>query len=194
MRLQAGFADYVHESQQAFRAILDALAHPGRVVELATSATPPTPLAPATVAVALTLLDHDTPLWLDPPASTTEVLAYVRFHCAVPVVASPADARFAIVTNALGMPPLTAFDAGTDARPEHSTTVIVQVAALRPGLGHRLTGPGIEREARLDVAGVPDELWRALRANHAMFPRGIDLVLCAGHTLAALPRTTRVED
>jgi len=191
--LQAGFTDYVRESQQVFRATLDALAHPGRVVELATAATPPAPLAPATVAVALTFLDHDTPLWLDAPAATADVLAYLRFHCAVPVVASPADARYAVVADALRMPALSGFDAGTDERPERSTTLILQVAALRPGRGRRLTGPGIEREARLEVIGVPDALWMQLRDNHALFPRGVDVVLCADRAVAALPRTTRVE-
>jgi alpha-D-ribose 1-methylphosphonate 5-triphosphate synthase subunit PhnH len=43
------------------------------------------------------------------------------------------------------------------------------------------------------VAGLPLEFWDAARANAARFPRGVDLLLCAGDRLAALPRTTRVE-
>ena len=31
-------------------------------------------------------------------------------------------------------------------------------------------------------------------ANHAMFPRGVDLILCAGNRLAALPRSVRIEE
>ena len=56
----------------------------------------------------------------------------------------------------------------------------------------RLTGPGIEGEAQLDVVGAP-ALWPGWRANAGRFPRGVDVVLCAGVRLAALPRTTRVE-
>ncbi|HTO13807.1 MAG TPA: phosphonate C-P lyase system protein PhnH [Candidatus Binatia bacterium] len=194
MALEAGFVDPVRESQRVFRATLDALAHPGRVVEVASSATPPAPLAAATAAVLLTLLDYDTPTWLDAAAATPDVIEYVRFHCGAPLVAAPADARFAIVADASALPAFAAFDPGTDERPERSTTVILQVAGLRAGQGRRLRGPGIAGESRLDVAGAPLALWDGVRANLATFPRGIDVVLCAGGTVAALPRTTRVED
>lgn len=194
MTLEAGFADPVRESQRVFRATLDALAHPGRVVGVASSATPPVPLAAATVAVLLTLLDYDTPTWLDAAAATRDAIEYVRFHCGAPLVATPAEARFAVVADASALPPFAAFDPGTDERPERSTTVILQVAGLRAGRGRRLRGPGIAGESRLDVVGAPAALWDGVRANLATFPRGIDVVLCAGGTVAALPRTTRVED
>ena len=194
MALLAGFADPVRESQRVFRATLDALAHPGRLVEVASSATPPAPLAPATVAVILTLLDYDTPMWLDAAAATPDAIEYVRFHCGAPLVAAPGDARFAVVAEAAALPPFGVFDPGTDERPDRSTTVILQVAALRAGQGRRLRGPGIAGESRLDIHGAPPLLWDGLRANLETFPRGIDVVLCAGDTVAALPRTTRVED
>ena len=92
------------------------------------------------------------------------------------------------------MPPLSAFDAGTDERPDRSATLIVQVSGLASGSGRRLSGPGIDGEARLEVNGAPPGFWDAVRANAARFPRGVDLFLCAGDRIAALPRTTRVED
>jgi alpha-D-ribose 1-methylphosphonate 5-triphosphate synthase subunit PhnH len=90
------------------------------------------------------------------------------------------------------MPALEAFEPGTDERPELSATVVVQVPALAAGRGVRLTGPGIETTTRLEVSGAPG-LWPGLRANAARFPRGVDVIVCAGAGLAALPRTTRVE-
>ena len=194
MALQAGFADPVRESQRVFRATLDALAHPGRVVHVASTATPPARLAPATVAVVLTLLDYDTPVWLDAAAATPDAVEYVRFHCGAQLVAAPAAARFAVVVNAAAMPAFGSLDPGTDERPDRSTTLILQVAGLRAGQGRRLRGPGIEGESRLEVIGAPAALWDGLRANLATFPRGIDVVLCAGDSVAVLPRTTRVED
>lgn len=191
MTVQAGFVDPVLDAQRAFRAVLDAMAHPGRVVTLPPLPAPP-PLGPASAAVCLALLDLDTPLWLDAAAATADVVAYLRFHCGVPVVGSPGAARFAVVADAAAMPRLDAFDAGSDERPDLSATVVIQVPGLAGDRGVRLTGPGIEGEARLEVRGAPG-LWPALRANAQRFPRGVDTVLCAGARLAAVPRTTRVE-
>jgi alpha-D-ribose 1-methylphosphonate 5-triphosphate synthase subunit PhnH len=193
MSLGVGFADPVLESQRAFRSVLDALAHPGRIVTLSGPATPPPPLGPAAAAVCLTLLDFETPLWLDTLASSARAREYLRFHCGVALVDAPGDGRFALIADAAAMPALDAFDAGTDERPDRSATLIVQVGALHGGRGRRLRGPGIDGEARLDVDGVPPEFWNAMRANTARFPRGVDWLLCADRRLAALPRTTRVE-
>jgi alpha-D-ribose 1-methylphosphonate 5-triphosphate synthase subunit PhnH len=194
MALGVGFADPVLDSQRAFRSILDALAHPGRVVTLSGPGAAPLPLGPASTAVCLTLLDFETPLWLDDRAATGPAREFLRFHCGAPLVAAPGDARFALITDLTAMPPLAAFDAGTDERPDRSSTLVVQVGELHEGIGRRLRGPGIDSEARLDVDGVPGAFWNAVRANAGRFPRGVDLLLCADHRLAALPRTTRVED
>jgi alpha-D-ribose 1-methylphosphonate 5-triphosphate synthase subunit PhnH len=191
MTVHAGFADPVLDAQRTFRALLDAMAHPGRVVTLAPLEAP-APLGAASAAVCLTLLDLDTPVWLDPAAATAEVVAYLRFHCGAPVAGAPAAARFAVIADAPAMPSLNAFDPGTDERPDLSATLVIQVAGLVGGHGPRLTGPGIEREARLEVVGAP-ALWSGLDANLSRFPRGVDVVLCAERRLVALPRTTRVE-
>ncbi len=191
MVVHPGFADPVLDSQRVFRAVLDAMAHPGRVVTTAPLAAPP-PLDAATAAVCLTVLDFETPIWLDPAAATADVVAFLRFHCGAPLVEVPATARFAVIADAARMPPIDAFEPGTDERPDLSATLVVQVGGLAGGRGARLTGPGIEGEARLEVSDAP-RLWPALRTNAARFPRGVDVVLCSGAQLAALPRTTHVE-
>jgi alpha-D-ribose 1-methylphosphonate 5-triphosphate synthase subunit PhnH len=192
MAVAAGFADPVLDAQRTFRAVLDAMAHPGRVVSLA-PLDAPAPLGAAAAAVCLTLLDLDTPVWLDPAAATADVVAYLRFHCGAPVVGAPAAARFAVVADPARMPTLGAFAGGTDERPDLSAMLVIQVTALTGERGARLTGPGIEGEALLEVVGAP-ALWRDWRANTGRFPRGVDVILCAGAHLAALPRTTCVED
>lgn len=191
MAVAAGFADPGLDAQRTFRAVLDAMAHPGRVVNLA-PLDAPAPLGAAAAAVCLTLLDLDTPVWLDPAAATADVVAYLRFHCGAPVVGTPPAARFAVVADPATMPALGTFEGGTDERPDLSATLVIQVTGLTGGRGARLTGPGIESEARLEVVGAP-ALWPDWRANIRRFPRGVDVILCAGSRLAALPRTTRVE-
>lgn len=191
--MRAGFADPVFESQRVFRGVLDAMAEPGRVITLEAPPSAPSLLHPATVAIALALLDFETPAWLDAAAGTAEVVAHLRFHCGCPIVDDPARARFAIVADPGAMPEIAAFDAGSDEYPDRSATLIVQAGTLRAGRGLRLSGPGIATDARLEASRLPTRFWEALRGNHARFPRGVDVLLTAGPSLAALPRTTRIE-
>jgi alpha-D-ribose 1-methylphosphonate 5-triphosphate synthase subunit PhnH len=188
-----GLADPTLESQRAFRSVLEAMSHPSRIVEIPGAIQAPAPLHPATALASLALLDLDTPLWLDGAASRPEVREWLRFHCGVPLVDRPGAATFALVADPRDMPPLAEFDAGTAEHPDRSATLVIQVQALLGGTGRRLSGPGIDREARLDVVGVPDAFWTWLDANHALFPRGVDVVASAERAIAALPRTTRVE-
>ena len=189
-----GLADPTLDSQRIFRSVLEALARPGRIVDVPAAMRPPAPLHPATAAVCLTLLDFDTPLWLDDAAARPEVVEWLKFHCSMPLVSEPAAAQLALVADVERMPALGAFDAGTAEHPERSATVILQVWALIGGTGRRLRGPGIADEVRLDVAGVPAPFWAWVSDNHALFPRGVDLFMSAGQVIAALPRATRVED
>ncbi|MFC7474794.1 phosphonate C-P lyase system protein PhnH [Dankookia sp. GCM10030260] len=186
--LTPGFAEPVLDSQRCFRAVLEAMARPGRVQRLPGLPEPPAPLGAAAAAVLLTLADADTPVWLDAGAAAE---AWLRFHAGAPVVAAPAEAAFLL---ACGAPPaLRDLAQGTEEEPHRSATLILQVDALEEGAGWRLTGPGIEQAHRLRVAGLPAEFAADWQANRALFPRGVDLVLCAGDRLAALPRTTSLE-
>jgi alpha-D-ribose 1-methylphosphonate 5-triphosphate synthase subunit PhnH len=191
--VRTGFADPVFESQRVFRGVLDAMAEPGRVITLAAAPSAPEPLHPATVAIALALLDFETPVWLDAAAGTAETVAHLRFHCGCPIMDDPARARFAIIADPDVMPELGAFDAGTDEYPDRSATLIVQARTLGAGRGLRLSGPGIATEVRLEAGGLSARFWEALRGNHSRFPRGVDVLLTAGASLAALPRTTSIE-
>jgi alpha-D-ribose 1-methylphosphonate 5-triphosphate synthase subunit PhnH len=188
-----GLADPTLDSQRIFRGLLEALARPGRIVDVTIAAHAPQPLHPVAGGMCLALLDFDTPLWLDEPGARSDVVEWLKFHCGVPIVSRPEEARFALITDAERMPSLSEFGAGAAEYPEQSATLIVQVQALIGGTGRRLTGPGIAAESRLEVAGVPEAFWAWVRDNHALFPRGVDIFLSAGQVIAALPRTTRVE-
>lgn len=187
--LTPGFADPVLDAQATFRAVLDAMSRPGRVLRAGTALHPPAPLSPAAAAVLLALADADTPLWHDAGA---EAGAWLRFHGGAPVVADPAAAAFVLAT---GTPPaLAALAQGSEEEPQAGATLVLQVAALAEGEGWRLAGPGIAREHRLRVTGAPEGFLAAWAANRAGFPCGVDVVLCAGDRLAALPRTVMIAE
>ena len=191
--MPGGLADPVHDAQRVFRHLLAAFAYPGRIEPLSALDAAPVPLAPSAAAICLALLDHDTPLWLDRAADVPAVRDLLRFQCGCPKVARAADSRFAVVADAAGMPPLADFALGDAAYPERSTTVILQVAALRAAGPLRLRGPGIKDRTALGIDGLPARFWTEWAANGELFPRGVDVVLAAPREIAALPRTVTVE-
>ncbi|MBX9698550.1 MAG: phosphonate C-P lyase system protein PhnH [Acetobacteraceae bacterium] len=188
--IAAGFADPALDAQRCFRAVLEAMSRPGRVQQLpqALLPEPPEPLDPATAAALLTLADADTPVWLDDVAAPAA--DWLRFHAGCPIVAAPMVATFALACGAV--PALDSLAAGTEEAPQESATLVIQLASLAAGTPLRLSGPGIEREHVLHVTGLPPGFAPAWTRNAARFPCGIDLILCAGHALAALPRSVRV--
>ena len=187
--LSPGLSDPATDAQGCFRALLDAMSRPGLVRRVPVAELrPPAPLSPAAAAVLLTLADAATPVWTDAGA---DAAAWLAFHTGCPPAASPGDAAFVLACGT--PPPLDALMQGTDEEPHRSATVVAQVAALEAGRGGwRLSGPGIDAAHRLRVSGLPEGFAARWAANRAVFPRGVDLILCAGRDVAALPRTTAI--
>jgi alpha-D-ribose 1-methylphosphonate 5-triphosphate synthase subunit PhnH len=184
-----GFADPVIGAQSSFRAILDAMSRPGSLHAAGVGLMPPQPLAPATAATLLALVDADTALHLG--AGTEAARDWIAFHCGAPFAADPGDADFAL---ALTLPKLATLNAGSDDGPQDGATIILQVASLERGPGFRLAGPGLKAPTTLQVEGLPPDFVPLWAANHQLFPRGVDVILCAGTRLAALPRSLRITE
>lgn len=179
-----GFASPAVDAAFAFRAALEVMARPGKIVVL-DLAEAPAPVSPAAAALLLTLCDAETPLFLAGDHDTPEVRGWVAFHTGAPIVA-PEAAQFAL-GGWQDLLPLGRFPAGTPEYPDRSTTLIVEVVTLVQD-GPRLTGPGIQTEARLNL---PDA--QPFIDNRALFPGGLDFFFTVGNRVAALPRTTIVE-
>ena len=193
--LLPGFVDPVHDAQASFRVILAAIAEPGTVHSMPASVAAPVPLQAAMAAVILALADLETPLWLDigtsPPGQLAQLQAYLRFHCGSPITDVPSQAAFAIVTNPAQLQ-LQDFAQGSMEYPDQSTTLLVQVGSLSHGPQRRLSGPGIRAQRLLQVDGLGADFDASWRASHAGFPLGVDLILCCGNQITALPRTTQI--
>lgn len=189
-----GFADPVFQSQAAFRAVIDAMARPGTIHAISCEALlPPAPLSPAAAAVTLTLCDHDTPVWLDPPlAQAPGLAAWLTFHTGAVVTSDPSRAAFAIIQDGAALPDFNRFAPGTDEYPDRSTTLIVQVDGFSGGETIELAGPGIRGSRSFATHPLPADFAARWTANRMLFPRGVDLVLCSSTELAALPRSTRI--
>ena len=164
---------------------------PGRGARRGDGLTPPAPLDPATAAVLLTLVDHDTPLWLDPAPRPAR--DWIAFHCGAArrrragarrLRAGPGAAR----SRARCRP------ARTSSR-RRAATLILQVGSLADGTRYRLSRPGLARAgAAVGATACPPISPRSGSATTRASRCGVDLVLCAGTTLAALPRSVTVEE
>ncbi|MCA1440838.1 phosphonate C-P lyase system protein PhnH [Ensifer sp. IC4062] len=187
------FADPVFEGQSVFRTLMDGFARPGTIGRLATAVSPPAPLGKASGAVALTLCDHDTPVWLSPALSKSAVPQWIAFHTGAGVTEIKDEARFAFVEKGAAVPGFDQFALGTQEYPDRSTTLVIEVEALKGGQPLIARGPGIRSEVVIAPNGLPDVFLDFWTANQAIFPRGIDLILTARDAVLCLPRTTKLE-
>ena len=191
--LPAGFADKVMSAQSTFRSVMDAMARPGSVQHIVAAAGTPAAMMRGTAAIALTLFDHDTPIWLDHTMSaTSDVSKWLKFHTSAPVIADSSIASFALIGDPENLPPLDRFAFGSNEYPDRSTTLILQVGSLTQGNAFELRGPGIDGSATLRAQIQPHDLFDRLAVNVALFPRGIDVVLVHDDAIVAIPRTTRL--
>jgi alpha-D-ribose 1-methylphosphonate 5-triphosphate synthase subunit PhnH len=191
--LSTGFADGVVSAQSTFRSVMDAMARPGSVQKIVAAVGMPWPLMPGTAAIALTLFDPETPIWLDRRMSETpEVANWLKFHSGAPVVTDPSVCGFAVVVDGATLPDLERFSFGTAEYPDRSTTLILQVESLTQGCAYELRGPGINGAVVLRAKIEPKDLFERLAVNATLFPRGIDVVLVSDVEIVAIPRTTRL--
>jgi len=190
--LDGGFADLVKDSQSVFRTVMDALSRPGLKQPIHVDAAPPAPLSPEVAAIALTLADHDSPVWLDETLAASEaVVAWLKFHTGAPIVSDPREADFALVTGWATLPKLDAFGIGTDEYPDRSTTLVLAVEGF-DGADRTITGPGIKDTGTLTIAGITGDFIAQWALNRELFPCGVDVVFAGAGQVVGLPRTTRI--
>lgn len=172
--------------QRLFRTLMKAFSYPGRCYHLPPGLQP----QKAVMAILATLADAEVSV-----ADCAQQLdALDQQRLGAPVV-DPSEARF-VVAAAERAPDFTP-SIGSLESPELSATLLLPVkalgTALAQGLQLSLTGAGVQGQRSLAVAGLhPDWLTSRQRWNQS-FPMGVELLLCDGMQLVALPRTTRIQ-
>lgn len=192
MELAPGFEEPVHGSQRTFRAVLDALAHPGTLTPLEGLPSPPAPLNGTLAAVVLTLLDHEVAAYLGPRLDHEDVRRYIAFHTGAPIVSEACEADFLLANAGESLPDIGELKAGTAEYPDRSATLLIGVPAFGDGDPVTLSGPGIAHRTPFSAAGLGSNFWVAARRNHARFPLGVDFVFCGQDAIAGLPRSTDI--
>ncbi|MDR2300547.1 MAG: phosphonate C-P lyase system protein PhnH [Deltaproteobacteria bacterium] len=186
-----GFGDYTLASQGVFRLALSAMASPTKRFyfdfKSLIKSQPPIPIGIA--ALALTLADHLTPLWLSPSLAQAE--GFLVFHSSAPIVREPEKADFVLAANLGEMPNLGDLNQGDPRYPDRAATVILGGAFEKddPGVGLTAFGPGLEGETEFENHGLSRDFVGQWALNRACYPLGVDVFLAGGDCLAALPRS-----
>ncbi len=194
--LQAGFSNPVSHAQQCFRHLLKLMSEPGLIHSFDALEAGLGDIDSSAFSVLLTLVDNETQLWLAPSFRQDMIKKNLSFHCGCPITEASKDADFLLATGNELIPEQCSV--GTVVRPDTAATVIIQVNDIsneeRAGANPLvLSGPGIPDQRALFVAGL-DRTWLEwLQVRHEHFPLGMDLVLCAGDKVCALPRSVRVK-
>ncbi|ANY10553.1 phosphonate C-P lyase system protein PhnH [Pseudonocardia sp. HH130630-07] len=191
-----GFGDPAQDAQRVFRAVLDALARPGRAQPVGALPSPPPPaLGNGVTAVALTLFDEDSAVWCAPGlAADPAVMSFLTFHTGMRTALAPAVADFVIAAPDT-LPALEEMAPGTDEEPHRSTTVLLDVRgagiAASPARW-AVRGPGIDGMTTVELPWLPAGFVDQWRTNGGLFPRGVDLLVIDDDSVLGLPRTTRL--
>jgi alpha-D-ribose 1-methylphosphonate 5-triphosphate synthase subunit PhnH len=190
--LAAGFLDPVRHSQACFRAVMNAMARPGRIVSVDVGLTPPTGLHPAAAGALLALCDFETNLCVSPDVGNRdETREFLRFHTDTVLTDLRAEAQFALVDLSNEQLAIDDFAMGDPAYPDRSTTIVVQISGFTAGDNWLARGPGIKDEARFQ-APLGSDFAADWARNNKRYPLGVDLVLVSGNEMLALPRSIKI--
>ncbi|MDM7942215.1 MAG: phosphonate C-P lyase system protein PhnH [Hydrogenophaga sp.] len=190
--MRAGFSSEALGSQAVFRVALHALSHPGRILPMPIEAECPGGGHGAAAVLLLALLDADCTLWLSPRLAASPTAAWLRFHTGCRCVEAAAGAQFVWVAQGDTVPDLATLAQGTDVDPQGSATLVLELAAFQGDERLSLSGPGIQTVQGLDVTGLPPGFVAQWAANHAAFPRGVDVYLTTLDAICGLPRTVHI--
>jgi alpha-D-ribose 1-methylphosphonate 5-triphosphate synthase subunit PhnH len=190
--IRSGFEHPAFGSQSVFRVALNALSHPGRPFAVPLDTGLPRAGYPTSAALLLALLDTDTCVWVSPVLAQSDAAQWLRFHTGCQVVTDPSAANFLWIEQGDAMPAINTLAQGSDEYPEQSATCVIEVQnfdAQTQGL--LLQGPGIPETRFLGITGLPHHFELQWAQNHALFPRGIDVLLATQTQIAGLPRSAR---
>ena len=188
--------DMVDGTQEVFRLLLDALANPGRPVDLNCQVNQFASNG-NWFALALTLLDNETGFYWDGPPEVSEEIRFLSGAAQVPL--EKADfVFFSLPDEELGANNTTAnvfsrLKSGTHRDPHDSALVFI-AAGGKADQAITIKGPGVPPEGRNVPLSVAEAAWVKARDTQGFeYPCGVEMVfLREDNSLLALTRKAAV--
>jgi alpha-D-ribose 1-methylphosphonate 5-triphosphate synthase subunit PhnH len=186
--------DMTAGTQEVFRLLLDALANPGRPVDLSRHAAQFAAHG-QWLAPALTLLDNETGFFCDGIPDAAEEIRFLSGGVPVPLEA--ADFVFLAGERAgasCSGPVLARVKRGTLIDP-HDSALLCIAAGGQAELSRTLRGPGIPPEGRELRLSAAEAAWlRARDAQGFEYPCGVELIFMRNdYSITAVTRKATVE-
>ncbi|MFD1136255.1 phosphonate C-P lyase system protein PhnH [Paenibacillus urinalis] len=188
----------VHDIQQVYRRVVDALSRPGTIQDLSDAARKLDHRADCygvTLVLARMLLDTEVTFKVigDNEDELTQHISRLTYAKRAEV--HEADYIFVTHTAVPGSlsEALKLARIGEMNDPHLSATLIAELPNVVGGERRLLRGPGIDQYTMCEMQTTGD--WEAVRAErNAEFPLGVDMIFADGsHRVLALPRTTQME-
>jgi alpha-D-ribose 1-methylphosphonate 5-triphosphate synthase subunit PhnH len=181
-----------HDQAKIFRMVLEAMSHPGRIVDFKVSTlNPPSGLSTEMATLLFTLCDFQTPIWMK--SKNLEIMKFIKFHTGAGLTEDLSAASFVVVDALSELPMFKDLAQGTHEYPDRSSTLLIQVEALSNNGKIVLTGPGIADQTCFGVLDADLKFWEELQANHAQYPLGLDVIFVTRGKIAAIPRSTHIQ-
>lgn len=186
--------DPVFDCQKVFKALMNALARPGKIVSIAENVKKiDQPNAPL-VAAGLTLLDNWKKFFVYEAPELEETLHQMTYG--IPCEIHQADYIF-LPTGKVPLEIchkiLSQAKIGTLPQPHESATIFLGLDSLEGGEEGTLTGPGIDGTISISL---PEEGWmwiKELRRMNFEFPCGVELYfLTPRGDLMGIPRKVKI--
>jgi len=189
--------DLVHDTQAAYRTVLDAMSRPGKVVSLAREAEKidlPDIAGPAARVLMRMLLDPEVGFCVAGPDHSRIESRISQLTGSFPVSLPQADFIFVLeqASEKECREAMLAAKIGSLTDPHLSATLVVELPLIGDGGELWIAGPGVAGRSRwplTQAASCLDERNQKIEE----FPLGIDLLFVdRSHQLVALPRTSRL--
>lgn len=185
--------DFVHDGQKVFRALLEAMANPGRICDISSEAHHFAGDQCVLLALGCTLLDNEEKMYVEKNRHLAEELHSLTLSRET----SLEEADFVFLSSELNMGTLEqAFSHakhGSYADPHTSATVILFTPEIEGETVLTLSGPGIDSERSLFTNAYVKNVVECMNKLAIEYPLGIDLIFCdAKGQLLAVPRLIKV--
>jgi phosphonate C-P lyase system protein PhnH len=175
--------DMVEGTQEVFRLLLDALANPGRAVDLSAQVSQFSANG-QWFAPALTLLDNETGFFWDGPPGLGDEIRFLSGAAQVPLenadfvflssINTNTNAESQAAQNAAQV--LSQVKGGTHRDP-HDSALIFASAGGKADQSITLKGPGIPPEGRNVFVSAAEAAWiKARDVQGFEYPRGVELI------------------
>ena len=186
--------DVIFESQRIFRALLDAMANPGRIITLPEISIKPPAANRYPLLLLMTLLDHEVSFCVMGGAQT-QVTEYLKTNTGSKE-SRLENSDFILVYGGSSHGLIQGARVGTLKYPDESATVIYDIDSIGDDgedILLELSGPGIADKRKVGASGIEkNEIGDVLAMQD--YPLGLDLIFSdkAGR-IVCIPRSTTVK-